>query len=87
MRDGTCPNCSGTEVYAARNGMHEHLVHIRPHLEPSFRGAVRPHPTQDLWQYVCVACGYVETYLHDGDALEFVRQRWMRVTPPPPPPA
>jgi hypothetical protein len=82
MRDGTCPKCSGTEVYAARNGFTEHLHHIRPHLEPSFRGMARPHPTRDLWAYVCASCGFSETYLHDGAAIDFIRQSWMRVTPP-----
>ncbi|QYG95072.1 hypothetical protein HC251_23330 [Iamia sp. SCSIO 61187] len=85
MRSGTCPKCGGTEVYAARNGLGlgEHSrVGLRPHIEPGFRGALVPHQTNDLWHYLCAACGYTEAYLHDDQAMAFVRQRWVRVTPP-----
>ena len=85
MRSGTCPKCSGTEVYGARNGfsLGEYFkVSIRPHVEDGFRGALVPHQTDDLWHYLCATCGYSETFLHDEEAMAFVRQRWVRVTPP-----
>jgi len=85
MRSGTCPKCSGTEVYGARNGLSigEYFqVGIRPHLEDGFRGVAATHRTNDLWHYICATCGYSETYLHDDAAMAFVRQRWVRVTPP-----
>ena len=82
MRDGICPKCRGTEVYAARNGLgigDGFVVGLRPHLEPGFRGAVRPHQTNDVWNYCCAACGYVETYLIDPAGMAYVRQSWPRV--------
>lgn len=85
MRDGTCPSCSGTEVYAARNGLGlggGHRVGIRPHIEPGFRGAVVPHQTEDVWSYTCGTCGLTELRVHDPAALDFIRQRWVRVAPP-----
>jgi hypothetical protein len=92
MRDGTCPKCRGTEVYAARNGLglgEGWEVGLRPHLEPGFRGAVMRHRTNDVWNYCCAACGYVETYLIDAAGIGFVRQSWARVpvAAPEPPPA
>lgn len=83
MHEGVCPSCTGTEIYTARNGvaLGEYLVTgLRPHLEPSFRGAVRLHQTSDFWAYLCAGCGLVEFRLHDAPALEFVRQNWVRVT-------
>jgi predicted nucleic-acid-binding Zn-ribbon protein len=85
MRSGTCPKCGGTEVHAARNGLsigEYHRVSIRPHAADGFRGALVSHQTNDLWHYLCAACGFSETYLHDEEAMAFVRQRWVRVTPP-----
>jgi predicted nucleic-acid-binding Zn-ribbon protein len=88
MRRGTCPKCNGSEVYAARNGVNaDHRVGIRPHVEPGFRGMLVPHQTQELWNYLCGACGYVEAYLIDDAALGFVRQKWLRVPTAPPPDA
>jgi hypothetical protein len=84
MRDGICPKCQGTEVYAARNGFVEFRLPIRPHLEPGYRGVAPTHLTEDLWWYVCATCGLSEAYLHDPAAIDFVRQRWVRVTAPPP---
>ncbi len=85
MRSGTCPKCSGTEVFAARNGLglgDGYRVGIRPNLEPDFRGAARPHLTSDVWAYVCAGCGYTETYVHDAAAIDFIRRTWVAVQPP-----
>lgn len=84
MRSGTCPKCSGTEVYAARNGLglgEGAKVQVRPHLETGFRGVAPRHVTDDVWVYVCAGCGFSETYVHDPAAIAFVRQRWVRVAP------
>lgn len=86
MREGTCPSCGGTEVYAARNGvaLGEHAtVGLRPDLAPGFRGAVRLHPSEQFWAYLCAACGLVEFHLHDEAAVAFARQNWARIPTPP----
>ena len=85
MHDGTCPSCRGTEVYAARNGLDlgEGLrVGLRPHVEPGFRGAFALHQTDGVWTYTCATCGLTELRVHDPTALDFIRQRWVRVQPP-----
>jgi len=87
MRRGICPQCDGSAVYAARNGLGlgtGSRVGLRPHIEPEFRGAAVPHQTEDLWHYVCAACGYVETYVIGDQALAFVRRNWAPVPVVPP---
>jgi hypothetical protein len=82
MHEGVCPSCTGTEIYAARNGvaLGENLyVGLRPHLEPGFRGAVRLHQSDQIWSYVCATCGLMEQRLHDPAAVEFIRATWVRV--------
>jgi predicted nucleic-acid-binding Zn-ribbon protein len=84
MRTGTCPKCAGTEVYAARNGLslgEGAKVQIRQQMDPGFRGMAARHVTDDVWVYACAACGYTETYVHDPAAIEFIRQRWVRIQP------
>jgi hypothetical protein len=83
MHEGVCPSCSGTEIYAARNGvaLGEYLVvGLRPHLEPGFRGAVGLHQSHDFWAYLCAACGVVEFRLREPAGIEFVKQNWTRVS-------
>jgi hypothetical protein len=81
MRRGTCVKCSAATVRAARNGVrlgeYEHAS-LRPHLEPGFRGIVRPQPA-DLWTYVCTTCGYLELHLIDASALAYVTESWLPV--------
>jgi hypothetical protein len=84
MRRGTCVKCGAAAVRAGRNALElgESLeVRLRPHLEPTFRGAVRPFATQDLWTYACTTCGYLELHLLDAAALSFIRERWLEVPP------
>lgn len=85
MRTGTCTSCGGTEVYAAKNGLglgEGTKIAIRPQVEPGFRGVVSRHVTEDVWTYTCAGCGLTEIRVHDPAAIEFIRQRWVRVTPP-----
>lgn len=87
MRNGTCPSCGGTEIYAARNGFgfgDGAWVGIRPQLTDDFRGAAPVHRTRDVWSYLCGACGLTEHRLHDPAALEFIKANWTRVEPAPP---
>lgn len=85
MRDGVCPSCNGTEIYAARNGVdfgEFGAVGLRPHLELGFRGAVSLHQSHEVWAYVCAECGLFEFRLHEPAGIEFVRQNWVRVSRP-----
>lgn len=88
MQNGTCPSCGGAEVYAARNGLGlgeggGDKVAIRPHIEPGFRGVAPRHVSDGVWTYLCAGCGLVEVRVHDPAAVDFARQRWLRVQAPP----
>ena len=80
MRDGRCTKCRATTIRAARNGVD--LGHatagLRPNLEPDFRGAIRLHQT-DLWNFVCLTCGYFEWGMFDPAALAYVNEHWSAV--------
>lgn len=87
MRDGTCPACGGTEIYAARNGValgELASVGLRPDVEPGFHGAVRQYPSDGFWSYLCAGCGLVEFHLHDDTGIDFARRHWTRVASPNP---
>jgi len=84
MRRGTCVKCGAATVRAAANGIDHGTTGIkaliRPHLEPGFRGAVRPQQA-DLWVFACTTCGYVELYVLDAEAIAYIQQTWMPIPP------
>jgi hypothetical protein len=67
-------------VRAARNGvdMGHTQAALKPNLEPNFRGMLRPHRT-DLWNFVCLTCGYLEWGMFDPAALAYVAEQWSEV--------
>jgi len=89
MRNGICPRCGTSEVYAARNALaigDTTEVALHQHIEPGFRG-MRPRIRTDGWSFLCAGCGLLELYALDGSAREFVRQTWLRVPVAPAPAA
>jgi len=81
MRNGTCPKCSSQSVYAAGGGLkYGTQPALQAHIEPGFRG-MRPayQATDNIWQFVCADCGYLESYVLDDAAKDFVRQNWRSV--------
>jgi hypothetical protein len=75
-------------VRAARNGVemgeHPSATHLRPHLEPGFRGMVRTHGAE-LWAFACTTCGYLELHVLDAASLAYIAEHWVAVPPPPAP--
>jgi len=71
MKNGTCPNCGSSEVYAgtnlARKGGSYNTIPI------SFMRLVA------LDNYVCVDCGYLERYISDRAGLERIKKKWPKV--------
>ncbi len=70
MKNGTCPRCGGDEVYdfAYDRGYRNHRpVSLLKHVP--------------LVEYVCAACGLVESYVKDPAKIELVRARCRRVPP------
>lgn len=77
MKSGICPKCErasvceGTEVWNKSGSHHGNRIPIS-----AFASVA-------LDNYVCVACGYVESYVHDPAKLEKIARKWPRVEPRP----
>jgi predicted nucleic-acid-binding Zn-ribbon protein len=76
VRDGVCPKCGSEEVYSSANvasktnGWGMNVIPIQGALVPS--AAV-------LENFVCVACGYVESYIADESKLKDIARLWPKV--------
>jgi len=68
MRSGTCPKCGRATVHSGRD------IAVK-----ASSGNTIPIDFQHsvpLDNYVCVSCGYVESYISDERALERINQQW-----------
>lgn len=72
MKNGTCPKCSGREIYhRAGSRFSQELVELKG-------GVINQGAAPD--KYLCAACGYLEYYLPLSDEqLAVVRDNWERV--------
>ena len=68
MRSGICPKCGHATVHSGRDipvkGSSGNTIPI------DFQNSVA------LDNYVCVTCGYVESYISDRDALQQIDEAW-----------
>jgi hypothetical protein len=82
MRNGACPKCSSRSVFTARGGLsYGSQGALRAHIEPGFKGIRPTQQAEDLWQYMCADCGYMESYVNEQSQRDFVRQHWIPVPP------
>lgn len=73
MRDGICPKCGSSTVYAKENGF----------------GGLRGVPIriangtsqQTIITYVCVTCGYLENYVAAGPVIAEISEDWTPIRP------
>ena len=68
MRDGICPKCGHATVHSGRD------ITVKASSGNSIPIDFRHHAALD--NYVCVTCGYVESYLSDKAALERIEKQW-----------
>lgn len=73
MRDGICPKCGLDSVHAKRNGM---KFGEEGALVYTSGPVTRPTPVD---YYVCINCGYIETYLAEPTKLEQIARSWPRI--------
>ncbi len=75
MKNGQCPKCGSREVYSGAN--------IPLKSGPFTSNAIPISLTSmaALDNYVCVACGLVESYVADSTKLEDIVKNWDKVEP------
>jgi predicted nucleic-acid-binding Zn-ribbon protein len=73
MKDGKCPKCRSADVRSSagvRNVLDgEQGIQIGGSLLPR---------TAPIESYVCISCGYVESYILDQKKLRMIAERWPR---------
>jgi len=73
VKDGICPRCKSTQVYSSAN--------MRNRTENSSTIPLSLLRSIPLENYVCINCGYVESYVSDQEMLYRVKDIWNKVPP------
>lgn len=74
MRDGICPKCGSYKVYSGRD------IPVKANIGNTIPIDFQHNVALD--NYVCVACGYVESYISDPDALKRIAAQWVDPSAP-----
>jgi predicted nucleic-acid-binding Zn-ribbon protein len=75
MKDGKCPKCGSTNVYSGAAIPNKAGTNDANTI--SLGGASLSHMIP-LDNYVCVDCGYVESYISDRAELKRIAEQWPR---------
>ena len=76
MKSGHCPQCGAHNVRARKGNMGAYGVNSIP-LGGS--GLFSLAHTTPLDTYVCIGCGYVESYISDRHDLNLIAETWPTV--------
>jgi predicted nucleic-acid-binding Zn-ribbon protein len=68
MRSGICPKCGNATVYSGRD------IAVKTSSGNMIPIDFKNHAALD--NYVCVSCGYVESYISDKKALDKIAEHW-----------
>jgi len=73
LKANACPKCGSTEIYAG--------VDVYPKSGPFTSNSIPISLTSiaALDNYVCAACGYVESYIADAEKLKEIQKKWVKV--------
>ncbi len=73
MKSGICPKCSSDEVYSGAD------IPLKkgPFASNSIPVSLSSVAARD--NYVCISCGYVESYIGEADRLAEIARKWVRV--------
>jgi hypothetical protein len=77
MLDGICPKCGSEQVYSGADVPRKQGYHGANTIP--IKGNYMDGPALD--NYVCTACGYVESYISDRPKLDEITQTWSKVKP------
>lgn len=70
MKSGQCPKCGSREVFCNTNRKFPAL-HTITVAAGSFGNRYAP-----LDVYICVTCGYVESYIAHSEDLSYIKEEW-----------
>lgn len=73
MKSGICPKCSSGEVFSGA----EIPLKKGPFASNSIPVSLASVAARD--NYVCIRCGYIESYISEADRLSEIAQKWVRV--------
>lgn len=70
MKENKCPKCGSTDIYAG--------IDVFPKSGPFTSNSIPISLTSiaALDNYVCVACGYVESYVAETEKLKEISKKW-----------
>ena len=66
MTQGKCPKCDSDEIYVKRERLNEGISTL----------CISIWKDTILTNYVCISCGYVESYVTEKKALEQIKKKW-----------
>lgn len=73
MKNGTCPKCGSQAVYSGVDVLMKGGGHGSNSIPITSFTSAR------LDNYVCVECGFVESYIADREKLDKIIEKWPRV--------
>lgn len=74
LRSGVCPNCGSDRIYSGINAPMKQGTH------DSNAIPITLWDSAPLDNYVCVDCGFVESYIGDRRLLEIIARKWPHVS-------
>ena len=77
LRAGECPSCGSERVHTGAD------IAGKEGLRGSNRIPIDAQFAVALDNYVCVDCGYLESYVTDRRALNRIQKHWQKVPVPP----
>lgn len=80
MKDGKCPKCNSNNVYRREKGIDWGSESQWIEIWTGEPGGSPAHEWAGFDSYVCVDCGYFETYILKQTALDEIRAKWAKVS-------
>ena len=77
MKSGQCPKCGSFDVYSGAYVPNKSGGGYGNNTIPVSGGLFDRNVALD--NYVCVNCGYVESYISDEEQLQRIAKKWPRV--------
>ena len=76
MKGNKCPKCGSSDIYAGTD--------VYPKSGPFTSNSIPIGLTSiaALDNYVCIACGYVESYVAEAEKLKEISRKWTRIEEP-----